>query len=288
MKNETAFKLLRKTNTATLVAALISGGLFISTATLANEEFRQREHQLSMQQVTENDIQAEVEFGQNVAARILGRIALHDDQRLTEYVNLVGQSLASHANRPELGFRFAVLDADYANAYSTPGGYVFITHGAIKKMRDEAELAAVLAHEIAHITERHIVESFKIKGKDENESLTGVTRIFSGGKDAAGAAFLQALDQAVELLFSTGYKHEDELESDTVAIMLLASTGYDVHALKRYLKRVDKTHSKKEVATHPMSDERFRSIDKVIKTEGLIKFKGASAKSRFKKYTKGR
>jgi len=280
---------MKTANTTTnyLLAALLTSGLVVSATAIAEDDFRHREHQLSVQQITDNDIQAEIEFGQNIAARILGRIPLYDNPKLTEYVNLVGQTLASNTNRPELGFRFAVLDADYANAYSAPGGYVFITRGAIRQMQDEAELAAVLGHEIAHITERHIVESFKIKGKDDNEKLTGITRIFSGGKDAAGAAFLQALDQAVDLLFSKGYKHEDELQSDAVSLQLLASTGYDIHALKRYLKRVDKQHSKQEVSTHPLSKARFDAIGEVIKTEGLANFKGATAKSRFKKYTQG-
>ncbi|MDH5300106.1 MAG: M48 family metalloprotease [Gammaproteobacteria bacterium] len=260
--------------------------MFFSANSVAGD-FHQREHQVTLQQITDNDIQAEIEFGQNIAARILGRVPLLNNPKLTEYVNLVGQSLASNANRPELGFRFAVLDADFVNAYSTPGGYVFITRGALQKMEDESELAAVLAHEIAHIGERHIVNSFKIKGKDENENVTGAARLLSGGKDSAAAAFLQALDQAVDLLFKTGFNHDDEYGADTQAILLLASTGYDVHALKRYLKRVDNRHSTQEASTHPISQQRFTAIDDVIKSEGLNDFKGATAKSRFKKYSKG-
>jgi predicted Zn-dependent protease len=249
----------------------------------AAQDFRDRANDLSLQGVTDNDIEAEIEFGRNISARILGRIPLHDNAKLNEYVNLVGQSLATHTNRPELFFRFAVLDADFANAYSAPGGYIFITRGAIELMQDESELAAVLAHEIAHISERHIVESFNIKGKDDAD-VTGMTRILSGGKDSAGAAVLKALDQAVALLFESGYQHADELESDATAIIILASSGYDVHALKRYLARLDKGGKKPEQSTHPMNDERFNAIKQLIKDEGLRKFRGATAKSRFQKY----
>lgn len=256
---------------------------FTNLAVATSQDFRMRAHQTTLNQVTESDVTAEIKFGQGVAARILGRIKLDDDEQLNRYVNLVGKSIARLSNRPELDFRFAVLDADFANAYSAPGGYVFITRGAIDLAEDESELAAVLAHEVAHISEKHIVKSLNIKGKDDSD-IGGVVRILGGGKDSASGAFFQALDKAVDVLFKTGYKHEDEVQADSVAISLLAANQYDIKALKRYLQRAEKNNSTETQTTHPAGVTRYRAIDRFIKEEGLSHFKGAKAKTRFKRY----
>ena len=101
------------------------------------------------------DVKAEIEFGRGVAARILARYPPYNDPKLTRYVNLVGGGLAALSGRPELHYHFAILNTDDINAYSTPGGYVFVTLGALKLMHDESELAGVMAHETAHVALRH-------------------------------------------------------------------------------------------------------------------------------------
>ncbi|HWR72808.1 MAG TPA: M48 family metalloprotease, partial [Nitrospirota bacterium] len=88
--------------------------------------------------LVEEDVAAEIEFGREVAARIIGRYGLYQNTAVTKYVNLVGKVVAMNANRPELEFRFGVLNTDQVNAYAAPGGYVFVTRGALAKMQDEA------------------------------------------------------------------------------------------------------------------------------------------------------
>ena len=254
----------------------------------AGENFRSRAHHDNTKTNINEDIDAEIKFGRTIAARILGQFALYDDEQLTRYVNLVGHSLASFASRDEIDYYFAVLDADFINAYSAPGGYIFITKGAIKAMSDESELAAVLAHEIAHITERHIVKEFKIKGT-EKSAATGLSQLLSSSQSSTQVLFSQAVDNAVNKLMNEGFKQQDELDSDNVALMLLAASGYDPSALSRYLKRIQKlTKNNSDAAvpkvTHPPTNTRLKSLAKLAKQEGLDKLKLAQGKQRFSAY----
>ncbi|MDH5546038.1 MAG: M48 family metalloprotease [Gammaproteobacteria bacterium] len=249
-------------------------------------DFRSRAHHKAFDESTQSDVVAEIEFGQTIAARLLGGISLNDNYNLTHYVSLVGKSLARNCGRPELEFHFGVLDMEKVNAYSTPGGYIFVSLGAIKLMKDESELAAVLAHEIAHITQKHIVNEFNIKGKDDS-TVSGVTRIIGGSSDSARVAFFQAVDKAMELLLEKGFKHSDELESDQVATLLLAQTGYDPSALKRFLQReiqASEQNSALRSSTHPPTTERLDALNAVLESEGLNDIELARGAKRFQQY----
>ncbi|HYA88649.1 MAG TPA: M48 family metalloprotease, partial [Nitrospirota bacterium] len=150
-----------------LLAFVIGGGLTsplsLSAAT-SDPNFRQRTS--SGDEVITSDITEEVRLGREVAARIIARFGLYDNPELMKYVNLVGNVLAIYAARPELEFHFAILNTDEINGYSAPGGYVFITRGAIANMQDESELAGALAHEIGHVVEKHAVKELNIKGQE--------------------------------------------------------------------------------------------------------------------------
>lgn len=249
------------------------------------DQFRLRQHQISARNSNDADLQAEIDFGRTIAARVLGQIPLHRDNALNTYVNLVGHALTQQANRPELEFHFAVLSADFINAYSAPGGYVFITHGALQAMQDEAELAAVLAHEIGHITEKHIVKEHNIRGR-ETSALSTVSSIVGGAQDSARVAALQAVDKAVAMLLTTGPKHEDELAADETALLLLASTGYDPQALHRFLARIGALETEPQNTlrvSHPPATDRILNLERLLRENGLNQTHFAQVKERFLK-----
>jgi predicted Zn-dependent protease len=253
----------------------------------AGQEWRQRASEKSTE-VAASDIEEEIRFGREVAARILARTDLYSDDALNRYLNLVGKALALNSARPELEFRFAVLDTMEINAYAAPGGYVFITKGAIASMRDEAELAGVLAHEISHIIGRHIIKEFGIKGT-EDSPMAGLARLIGGGTESARVAFYQAVDKAMDILFKDGYKRSDEAEADRNAVMITALSGYEPSALSNYLERLKKIKGQNtEVLnrTHPPYDERTALIKRTIKEEGL-EISGQNFQERFLKQTKG-
>lgn len=218
---------------------------------------------------TENDVVAEIKFGRTIAARILGRYKAYDNPALLKYLNLVGASLALSTNRPELEFHLTILDTDELNAYAAPGGYIFITKGALKYMKDESELAGVIAHEVAHVTERHVVKELKIKGSDDSSDLA---RLAGGSSGAARAAFGQAIEKGLELIFKDGYKKEDEMQADKTSITISVLSGYDPTGLSRYLTRIKSIKEKNPPPTdsnHPSFDVRTLQISDVIKKDGI-------------------
>lgn len=208
------------------------------TATAAPAEFRSRlSHDASSGLDIGADVVAELRFGREIAARLLRHFPLYEDAALTRYVTLLGQSITRHGGRPELQYRFAVLDSDEVNAYAAPGGYIFVTRAAVAAAGDEAELAAVLAHEIAHVERRHIVEALHIRARDDG-AHAGLALLLGGAGDSARIAFGQAVDRAVEILLSEGLQQADEFDADHGAAVLLSYAGYPATALARYLARL--------------------------------------------------
>jgi len=232
--------------------------------------------------VSKEDIEAEIAFGRGVAARIFGRFSRYDDEALNNYVNLVGLNIAAHANRPELTFRFIVLATDTVNAYACPGGYIFITRGALEQMSDESELAGVLAHEIAHVAQKHIVKALNIHG-EKADAAAGIARILGSIADPTRVAFSQAVDKAVDILFNHGLDKTDEFEADKIGTELLTLTGYDPQALERYLARIAMLSRAHETIsdTHPPFPERIDALDRLISEDGLGNIQGARFKERF-------
>jgi beta-barrel assembly-enhancing protease len=222
-------------------------------------------------EMTGDDVTEEIRFGREVAARLIGRYGLYSNDALTKYVNLVGLSLAAYSNRPELKYYFAVLNTSEINAYAAPGGYIFITKGAINKMQDESELAGVIAHEMGHINGKHVVKELDIKAT-EGSATAGLARLIGGGTESARLAFSKAVDQAMDTLFKTGYKREDEIQADKGSVMLCTVSGYDPAGLIRYFERISAAKGKPtEVLdrTHPAYDARITLLKDTIKSAAI-------------------
>lgn len=232
---------------------------------------------------TPQDVAAEISFGRNVAARILARYPLHSDQSLNHYVNLVGNTLALASGRPELTFRFAVLDTDAINAYAAPGGYIFVTRGALNAMSNEAELAAVLAHEIAHVAEKHIVKAMNISGESGG---AGLGSLFSSISDPLRSGFTTAVDKGLSILFEKGLDQQDEFEADRFAFELLALTGYDPRALENYLAKLGTRQDMSQTitATHPGFDLRLASLREAAGAMAFEEMGQARLAERFNAY----
>lgn len=216
---------------------------------------------------SKSDITEELVFGREIAARLLGRFKMSTNNRQQRYVSSVGTLLAQNCSRPELDFHFAVIESSEANAYSTPGGYVFVTTALMRHMENEAELAAVLAHEIGHVTERHIVKELSLRGAEES-SVSALTALIGGASKSAGIAFSQAVDKAVELLLRDGYKKDDEIQADISAVLLCAFSGYDPAGLVTLLDKVGAVKSGIG-KTYPAYDVRRVTIQKTMTDEGV-------------------
>jgi predicted Zn-dependent protease len=236
---------------------------------------------------SEADVEEEIIFGREMAAVILAEHPLSDDEELLRYLNLVGQSILGQANRPEIDFYFAAIESSEINAYAVPGGYIFITTSALEMMQNEAELAGVLAHEIVHILDRHIVMALDIRADDESMTVI-LSKIVGGSAESAIVVFDQAIDHAIDLLFSDGLNIEDEYSADEQGLFLAALSGYDPAAIYHFLERVEKvveTSQGEMSSTHPSFVERVKRIKNIIDQQGLSELDGVSNEGRFARYS---
>ena len=248
-----------------------------------DQAWRQRISAADTAVSSNEDISEEVRFGREVAARMIGRYGLSTNASLNRYVNLVGQVLARSTNRPELNYHFGVLNTADINAFAAPGGYIFVTRGALEKMQDEAELAGVLAHELIHVNEKHVVRELGIKAQ-EGSAASGLARLIGGGTETARIAFSQAVDKAIDMLFKTGYKREDEVAADRGAVAICAVAGYDPGGLARYFERIGVEKGKNtEVLdrTHPAYDARIALLRETMTKEGIDPAAFKTRKERF-------
>ena len=253
--------------------------LVAPAAAADRQSWRDRAINTASSDFTQDDVAEEVLFGREIAARILGRHKLADNARLQKYVNLVGSAITRNTKRTELEFHFAVIESNEINAYSTPGGYVFVTTAALRQMDNEAELAGVLAHEIGHVVERHIVNELHLRAADTSVA-SSLAALIGGSTESASVAFSQAVDSAVDILFRDGYKKEHEMQADKDAVYFCALGGYNPVGLVTLLERVGriKTGVGK---SYPLYDVRLSVLQQVIGEEGLADSKLTTAPERF-------
>lgn len=209
----------------------------------------------------------EIEIGREVAANVIAQFGLVSDEKLTEYVNLVGLTVAQFSPRQDLLYRFAILDSDIVNAFAAPGGYIFVSKGLLSLLADEAQLAGVLAHEIIHVAKRHVI-------KEIQKSKIAQAVIPSYVKASAGQA--EWMSQVTDLAIATiwkGLSREDELESDRLGLELCRQAGYDAQAFSEVLQLLrarakHKTSAKNLsflLSSHPKLDDRLLLVSEKLK-----------------------
>ena len=239
-------------------------------------------------------------IGRSVAAEILARYKVHDDPALTEYVNMVGLGVA--LSSPDVlqtftGYHFTILESEEVNAVSTPGGFVFVTLGTVKRAKSEDELAAVLAHEIAHVTLHHGIAAIKSATRKKSAAL-----LVQGAADTAAAAskkngsgqgpnlveltglFASAIQDITSDLLVKGYSRETELDADHVGAKFLKQAGYSRTALASYLQRLGSEAGKGGwYGTHPTPKDRIAALGDVSKDDTSAVLAGLPARNqRFK------
>ena len=241
---------------------------------------------------TFSDITEEEEYyiGRSVAALILSKYPAYENQALTEYVNAVGTAVSFYSDRPETygGYHFLVLDTEEVNALSAPGGLIFITKGLLQRCRDEEMLASILAHEIAHVTAKHGLQSIKNSRLIEAFGIIGgeaVERFGSATLQKLTTIFEAALGDVVETLIERGYDRRYEYEADALAIKYAVNTGYAPQGIKDFLETmVDDSSSaagKGWFKTHPSAKDRIARVDKAIAAQQSFPEKEQARTDRF-------
>lgn len=204
----------------------------------------------------------ERDIGREVGAKLIGYYHLYQNDAVRRYVNLVGSTVAAQSARQDIQYHFAVLDSNDVNAFSAPGGYVFVTRGALALCEDESELAGVLGHEVAHIAGKHVVhviEKDKVlrAGMEEASAHTG------------GSPYLKKMANAVILkVITQGLAPADEFDADQKGVTYAQAAGYAADGLDRFLvklaKATDQGANSFWTRTHPPVADRNTRIQKLI------------------------
>ena len=217
--------------------------------------------------ISERDERA---IGEAVSAKLIERFGIFQDADVTRYVTLVGTVLAQVSARPTLDWRFIVVDSEGVNAYAAPGGIVHITKGALGLIKSEAELAAVLAHELAHVTEKHTVNAIqKSKLVDAGTDAAGDR---AGG--LGGAVVNRLADASYDMLLENKMDRDDENEADKVGAALANKVGYAPNGLIDFLNHLAARNKGVAqpnglFASHPQLNERVGAINRSIKAASL-------------------
>lgn len=203
--------------------------------------------------------QDEIALGKDVAANLVGAAPLVRDPALQTYVNKVGKWIALQTSRPGLPWHFGVLDTDSVNAFAAPGGYVFITRGMLLHMRDESELAGVLAHEISHVIEKHALNTMR------KDALVGMA---SDALSRNKPEYAKLVSASTEI-YARGLDKEDEFAADRLGVVLATRAGYDPYGLPSVLQTLASINPKDDAValmfkTHPDSQKRLELVSNAM------------------------
>lgn len=267
------------------------------------------------------EYQAEMELGRNMAGRLLQYYSTYENPALVDYVNEVGNYVASVGDYPERRYMFAILNSSNVNAFACPGGYILITKGAVLQAENEAELAMILGHEVAHVSKQHMfntlrnmkekdrqkeAEELDRHGKDkyaeskvreramglETSKAQALVAKYLSGSAGAGFSILQAAKAGMNLILEKGLDHKLEFEADHEGVKYAIRAGYEPFALVHFLARLEAKKKKAGTLvkmlekTHPKLSTRREKIQTLLKEMSGSSIVGALGVERFEAHTK--
>ncbi len=236
----------------------------------------------------------EVRLGKEVHEELIANTPVYTDEKLQAYIEKVGNRIAANGDRPELKYHFTILDLPDINAFALPGGYVYVNRGLLTYLKSEAQLAAVLSHEIGHITGRHAVRQDAAK---KGAGLLSIFTILS-----TGSWILTDLNNLWSSAAIKGYGREMELEADRIGANYLYRSGYDPEAMietigilkdeEKFHRALAKAQGRKGTSyhglfsTHPRNDVRLRTVVKEAATLPPD-YQGVSNEDQYREATEG-
>ncbi|WP_250459421.1 M48 family metalloprotease [Microbulbifer litoralis] len=210
----------------------------------------------------------EIEIGREMHQKLVDSTPVYEDPVLTAYVDHVGQKIANASDRPELKYHFTIIDSQDINAFALPGGYIYINRGLLTYLHSEAEMAAVLAHEIGHVTARHAVRQ---KTAATGAGVASVLSVLVTGSGVVGDVANLWSTAAVK-----GYGRDMELEADRFGAQYMYNAGYDPQAMinviallkdqETFSRRRARIEGKKQqtyhgvFSSHPRNDIRLQEV----------------------------
>lgn len=221
----------------------------------------------------------EIQLGREIAGNILGAAPLVKDPELQKYVNQVGRWVASQGERSYLPWHFGVIESEDLNAFATPGGYVLITKGLYRQLKNEAELAGVLGHEIGHVIKKH-----HLKLLQKQQLLNMGAGLLSGKLGKENPTIEKVIGSGAEISARSLDKNA-EYEADRIGVILAGRAGYEPFGLPEVLQTIG--HAGKDdgrvallFKTHPHPDDRLATLGDAIGSR-LDKVEGKTLENRF-------
>jgi len=205
----------------------------------------------------------EVALGRQLSSDVDRRSKFVNDPLITEYVNRVAQNIVLHSDA-KVPFTIKVIDSNDVNAFALPGGFLYVNRGLLEAADNEAELAGVLSHEIAHVTARHGIEQMS---KGQLLNYASIPLIFFGG--IGGYIVQQVASIAVPLTFLK-FSRGAEKEADRLGAQYMWASGYDPNALVTFFEKLQEKNKKKPgtiskvFSTHPLTGDRIKEVNELI------------------------
>jgi predicted Zn-dependent protease len=220
----------------------------------------------------------EIQIGRDLSAGLLGATPLVNDPAVQNYVNQLGRWMALQTERPDLPWTFAVIDTDTVNAFAAPGGYVFVTRGLFLMLRNEAELAGVIGHEISHVLRRHHLVAI------EKQMRASLATDVTGMLVDYDSEMVDALVGAGMELYAKGLDREDEFEADRMGVVVAARSGYDAYGLPAMLMTLNARGENDQnlsffFSTHPPTVDRLGKLDQEMQGR-MDQYSGAAGQTK--------
>jgi predicted Zn-dependent protease len=208
----------------------------------------------------------EQKLGETFIRQLRRQLEVIDDAQINNYINALGHRLASYSNNPEQAFQFLVIKAPSINAFAVPGGFIGVHSGLILKTRSESELASVLAHEIAHVTQRHIARTIQASQRLSFPAMAalivaGIIAGVAGAPQVGQAAITAAMAANVQMQINFTRTHEKE--ADRIGMQTLANAGFDPRDMPKFFDRLQAAMRYYDsgipdfLRTHPVTTERI-------------------------------
>jgi len=206
----------------------------------------------------------EVAIGKEVDAEVRSKEKIYGDAQWQGYLNEVGQKIVKVSDRQEIEYHFTVIESDQINAFATPGGYVYFYTGILNLMDNEAEMAAVLAHEISHVVARHSVQHL--------QKALGIQLLASVALGEKSAGTIGQITGVLAGLWLNGYGRAYELEADEYGVFYMKEAGYNPDGARTMFQKLatlsgdsgEQGWFEKLTSSHPDTQERLSKIDAQI------------------------
>jgi predicted Zn-dependent protease len=263
-----------KTLANRFLVILLSLGLLLPPAFAAPQEKKKKDAKSDVEQIGNRDVdgklnfyslEKEVAIGKQLAQEVERSAKLVDDPVVNEYVNRVGQNLVRNSDA-QVPFTIKVIDSDVLNAFALPGGFFYVNSGLILAATEEAEMAGVMAHEIAHVTARHGTRNAT---KGQIVELAMIPLLIFGPGGWAGYGIYQGLNFFIPLQFLK-FSRDFEREADFLGLQYMYKAGYDPNAYIAFFEKIQAEEKRrpgsipKVFSSHPPSGERIQNTQNTI------------------------